>query len=90
MVRYRLVLTPTQKGSFIAVVPDMPRFCATRRIQAEVASHAADALRLRVKAVMRKDQIFRPAPLPALGEPFLRVSYGDLALLASHSASPRR
>ena len=57
MVRYRLVLTPTQKGSFIAVVPDMPRFCATGRIQAEVASHAADALRLRVKAVMRKDQI---------------------------------
>jgi predicted RNase H-like HicB family nuclease len=89
MVRYRLVLTPIQEGTFIAMVPDMPRLCATGRTQAEAASQAGAALRERVKAAMRQNQILKPPPEPALDEPYLEVSYGDLAIAASRSAALR-
>jgi predicted RNase H-like HicB family nuclease len=88
MVRYRLVLTPTHEGTFIAVVPDMPRLCATGQTQAEAASHAAEALKERVKAAMRQNEILKPPPEPALGEPYLEVSYGALAIAVRRSAPP--
>jgi hypothetical protein len=42
MVRYRLIVTPIQEGTFIAVMPDTPRLSATRRTEAEMVMTLPD------------------------------------------------
>jgi hypothetical protein len=87
MVRYRLVLTPTHEGTFIAVVPDMPRLCATGQTQAEAASHAAEALKERVRRQCARTRSSSRHPSP---HSVSRTSRSPMALSPSQSAAPPR